>query len=177
MEKTNPILQALHQGIQTELQGLTLYRKAAERTQDPQGKKVFESLTKDELMHLRLLKVQYGSLVSEGRWVEMEKAKELEPGKEVEEIFPEADDALAALLTEDAGDAKALELALEFERRGFQLYQTAIEETEDPDGRALYEFLAEQEQLHYTHIQRAHEYLVNKGKWYFDEEERPFFEG
>ncbi len=177
MEPTNPVLQALHQGIQTELQGLTLYRKAAGRTQDPQGRQVFESLSHDEEMHLRLLKVQYGALVNEGHWVEMERARELEPGREVEELFPQSDEALATLLPDDADDTQALELALEFERKGYQMYRRLAGETEDTAGRALYEFLADQEQQHYDLIRRAHEYLQTQGAWYFDEQERPFFEG
>ena len=177
MEPSNPVLQALHQGIQTEIQGLTMYRKAAERTQDPQGKQVFERLSQDERIHLRLLKVQYGALVSEGHWVVLEQARELEPGREVEELFPQSDEALAALLPADADDLQALELALEFERKGYHMYRRLAEETEDAAGRALYEFLAEQEQHHYDLIQRAHEYLQTQGAWYFDEQERPFFEG
>lgn len=177
MEQKSPALQALHQGIQTELQGLTLYRKAAERSEDPQGQQVFQSLAHEEKEHLRLLKVQYGSLVSEGRWLAMEQAKEMEPGEEVEEIFPQDDATLASLLTEDADDFKALDLALEFERTGYTFYRQAAEEAEDPLGRELYQFLAEQEQLHYEFIQRAREFLETEGSWYFDEEELPMFEG
>ena len=67
-EKDNPALQALHQGIQTELQGLTFYRKAAEHTSDPKGKQVLQSLAHEEVEHLHLLKVQYGALASDGQW-------------------------------------------------------------------------------------------------------------
>jgi rubrerythrin len=176
-EKLSPALHALHQGIQTELQGWTLYNRAAELAQDPKGVRVFESLRHEEEMHLRLLKVQYGAMVSEGRWLAMEQARELEPGKEVETVFPQADETLSAQLPEEGSDLKALELALEFERTGYKLYKRLAEETADADGQALYTFLAGQEQLHYEFIQRAQEYLQTDGAWYFDEQELPFFEG
>lgn len=176
-ERESPALQALHQGIQTELQGYTFYRKAAAVIQDPKGRRVFEGLMKDEQMHLRLLKVQYSALVSEGRWLAMEQARELEPGQEVELVFPQDDNTLADMLPEGAGDLKALEIALKFERDGYQLYEKSAAQTNDAQGKALYEFLAEQEQMHYDFIHRAKEYLQTEGAWYFDEQELPFFEG
>ena len=177
MQPKSPALRALHQGIQTELQGLTFYRRAMERTDDAAGRAAFGSLAREEEGHLRLLKTQYGSLVSTGHWLEMERAREAEPGHEVEEIFPRSDDALVQLLPPEAGDLEALEIALDFERKGYQTYRRLAGKTTDPAGRALYEFLAAQEQKHYDYIQRAHEYLQTQGAWYFDERELPMFEG
>jgi len=177
MQPKSPALRALHQGIQTELQGLTFYRRAMERTDDAAGRAAFGSLAREEEGHLRLLKTQYGSLVSTGHWLEMERAREAEPGHEVEEIFPRSDDALVQLLPPEAGDLEALEIALDFERKGYQTYRRLADKTTDPAGRALYEFLAAQEQKHYDYIQRAHEYLQTQGAWYFDERELPMFEG
>lgn len=177
MSGKEPVLQALHQGIQTEIQGLTFYRKAAARTGDPKGQEVFRSLMRDEEMHLRLLQVQYGALVDEGRWLEMEQARELEPGRAVATLFPQEDEALAALLPAGGDDLQALQLALDFEHRGYQMYRRQAEETTDPAGRALYEFLAAQEQKHYDFIHRALEYLQTQGAWFYDERELPFFEG
>jgi len=176
-EKNSPALQALHQGIQTELQGLTFYRKAAERTLDPKGKEALQSLAHEEVGHLHLLKVQYGALAGDGHWVAMERARELTPGRAVEEIFPQSDDTLVRLLPPGADDAKALEIALDFERTGWQTYQRLAQETADPAGRALYEFLGRQEQKHYDYIHRALEYLRTQGAWYYDEQELPMFEG
>jgi rubrerythrin len=172
-----PSLQALHQGIQTELQGLTFYRKAAERTNDPKGKEVLQSLAQEEVGHLHLLKVEYGALASDGQWVAMEKARELSPGREVEEIFPQSDDTLVQLLTSEADDLEVLGIALDFERKGWQTYQRLAQETTEPAGRALYEFLGQQEQRHYEFIHRAQEYLQTQGAWYYDEQELPMFEG
>ncbi|MGC8960671.1 MAG: ferritin family protein [Chloroflexia bacterium] len=177
MESGNPVLQALHQGIQTELQGRTFYRKAAERSRDPKGQEVFRSLMRDEEMHLRLLQVQYGALVDEGRWLEMEQARELEPGRAAAILFPQEDEALAALLPAEGDDLRALQLALDFEHRGYQMYRRRAGETDDPAGRALYDFLAAQEQKHYDFIHRALEYLQTQGAWFYDERELPFFEG
>jgi rubrerythrin len=173
----NPALQALHQGIQTEIQGRTFYHKAIERTKDARGKEVWHSLVHEEEMHLRLLKVQYGAIASEGQWLSMERARELEPGREVETIFPQDDNTLVALLPAGADDIKALEVALDFERKGYQMYQRLAEETTDPAGQALYRFLAAQEQRHYDFVHRAREYLETQGAWYFDQKELPMFEG
>ena len=177
METKDVMLQALHQGIQTEVQGLTFYRRAIERTHDARGKEVYASLVREEQMHLHLLKVQYGALVEQGRWVEMEQARQMEVGRAVEEVFPQSDDALVRLLPAQADDLKALEIALDFERKGYQTYARLAGETADPAGRTLYQFLAAQEQKHYDYIQRAHEYLETQGAWFYDERELPMFEG
>ncbi len=176
-QKDNPALQALHQGIQTELQGLAFYRKAAAQTQDPRGKEVLESLAHEEVGHLNLLKVQYGSLAGSGRWLEMERARALAPGREVESLFPQVDDTLAQTLPAEADDTQALEIALEFERRGYQMYERLAKATADASGRDLYRFLGQQEQKHYDFIHRALEYLKTQGAWYYDDQEKPFFEG
>ena len=176
-QKQVPTLQALHQGIQIELQGLTFYRKAAELTADLKGRETLSSLAHEEVGHLHLLQVQYGSLTSRGQWLDMERARELEPGREVETLFPQADDTLARLLPAQADDVRALEIALDFERGGYQMYQRLAQATDDPAGRAMYEFLGQQEQKHYDFIHRALEYLKTQGAWYFDEQEKPFFEG
>ncbi len=170
-------LRALHQGIQTELQGKAFYAKASSLTRDELGRHAFQSLMREEEQHLRLLKAQYGSLVSEGRWLELEQARTLEVGREVESIFPTDDQSLAALLPEEADDLRALEIALEFERKGYTTYRHNATEADNPEARRLYEFLAAQEQRHFEFIQRAHEYLKTRGAWYYDERELPMFEG
>ncbi|MGC8873896.1 MAG: ferritin family protein [Chloroflexia bacterium] len=170
-------LQALHQGIQTELQGKAFYAKAAARTADEMGRHAFQSLMREEEQHLKLLKAQYGSLVQENRWLQLEEARALEPGKEVETIFPTDDETLAALLPEEADDLQALEIALDFERKGYTTYRQNAVASSVPEARALYEFLAAQEQRHFEFIQRAHEYLKTRGAWYYDERELPMFEG
>jgi rubrerythrin len=171
------MLEALHQGIQVEIQGLTFYRRAIERTEDVRGKEVWRSLVHEEQMHLHLLKVQYGALVGEGRWLSMERARELAPGRDVEELFPADDNALVDLLPAGADDLAALGVALEFERGGYQMYRRLAQETSDPAGRALYQFLGDQEQKHFDLIHRAQEYLQTQGAWYYDEQELPMFEG
>ena len=176
-DKDNPAVQALHQGIQVELQGLTFYRKAGSLSQDPKGQEALYSLGREEVGHLRLLKVQYGALATGGHWIELTRACELEPGREVEEVFPQSDDTLVRLLPAQADDVRALEIALDFERGGYQMYQRLAKATDDPAGRAMYDFLAQQEQRHYDFIHRALEYLRTQGAWYYDEKEKPFFEG
>jgi rubrerythrin len=177
MDHNPSMLQALHQGIQTELQGRTFYRRAAERCRDEKGRAAFESLIREEEMHLRLLKNQYGALTGEGGWLSMEQARKSEPGKPVEEIFPQDDETLARLLPTWADDSRALEIALEFEHKGYQSYQGLASQTTDEMGRTLFLFLAQQEQRHYEFISRALDYLKNQGAWYFDATELPFFEG
>ena len=73
---------------------------------------------------------------------------------------------------EDAVSEKKAVLA-----RYEELSMNYSDETADEMGKAMYRYLAKQEQRHYEFISRALDYLHNQGAWYFDENELPFFEG
>ncbi|MFP3897302.1 MAG: hypothetical protein ACLFV5_10775 [Anaerolineales bacterium] len=192
-------LDALKKGMSTEIWGRRFYQQAVARTDDVDGKKIFQSLVVEENAHLDILRGQYAALVGEGDWISAEEAREMVESVEPEEwiadrwisvqqaetvaeaagpteIFPEAESA-EQLIPEDASDEEALEMAMEFEQKGYDLYRQEAEETEDPQEKAVWEFLAQAEDHHYTFLQETHEFLTNEGKWYFDERELPFFEG
>ncbi len=168
-------LTALEKAMEVERQGEAFYQQAADRVQDPMGKAVFQTLVRDEMEHLRLLQAEYEAIESENEWMELELAKVCEPGTPLK-IFPDHRDA-ALVIAADASDLNALQMAMEFEQDGYDAYVRAGLETEDPTGKTVYEFLAEQENSHYVFLQKTYEYLTSEGAWYFDEQEFPIFDG
>lgn len=192
-------LDALKKGMSTEIWGKRFYQQAVARTESDDGKKIFQSLVAEENIHLDILRGQYAALAGEGDWISAEEARKMAESVDPEEwiadrwvsvqqaetmaesvgpteIFPEAKSA-QRLIPEDASDEEALEMAMDFEQKGYDLYRQAAEEAEDAQEKAVWEFLAKAEDHHYTFLQETHEFLANEGKWYFDERELPFFEG
>ncbi|MFQ6001447.1 MAG: ferritin family protein [Anaerolineae bacterium] len=169
-------LSVLRQAMGTELEGRVLYLEAVERTEDELGQRMFRSLAQDEEKHLEILQVQYGAITGTGQWLDLEAAKKEEPDLSLH-LFPQEEEAKEGLIPEDASDLDALKIAMDFERRGYRLYEKAAAETSDPTAQAIFRFLVEEESKHFALLDNAHDYLANQGIWYFDDLEKPFFEG
>lgn len=172
-------LSALEKAIGIEAEGHRFYSQALALASDEGAQRVFQALIADEELHERVLKAEYEAIAKEGEWMLLDEAKTCEPPSGTEVVFPAGNDAMAALLrlTDGATDEDVLGIAMEFEQRGYDLYKKAAQETDDPKGKEVYEWLAEDENSHYLFLSKTQEYLITKGAWYFDEIERPMFEG
>lgn len=175
-EETDFALSVLRQAMGNELEGQALYMQAIERTEDELGKRMFRSLARDEEEHLRILQVQYGAITGTGQWLDLEAARGEKPDLSLR-LFPEEEEAVERLIPEEATDLDAIEIAMDFERRGYRLYEKAAAETSDLTAQSVFRFLVEEESRHFALLDNAHDYLANQGLWYFDDMEKPFFEG
>ncbi len=170
-------LEVLKRGMNTEIWGLNFYQQALTRTADKTGKEVFKSLIAEEESHLKILRGEYGALSDrKSGWISREDALKLASSVEPADIFP-APEAVGKLIQAAATDLEVLEMAMEFEQKGYVLYQKEASTADDPEARKMWSYLAKAENKHYTFIQQTHEYLLTNGVWYFDEKEKPFFEG
>lgn len=170
------ILEIIKKGMSTELWGKRFYEQAAARTENPDGKRVFQSLVKEETKHLDILRGEYAVYSSKGEYVSLEEAIAMAESVDPTEIFPEASE-VQNLIPPDATDEQALTMAMDFEKRGYSLYAEAAKEATSDQARELWEYLANAEDKHYAFLQDTYDYLINNGTWFFDERELPFFEG
>jgi len=168
-------LAALGKAMEVERQGKVFYEEAAKHVKDPAGKKVFSTLAKDEVEHIRLLQAEYEKIESGQEWLALDEAKVCEPRAPLQ-LFPGKKDAALAI-PKKATDADALKLAMAFEESGYKAYMKAKKETGDPAGKKVYAFLARQENNHFVYLQKTLDYLTNQGAWYFDAQEFPMFDG
>jgi rubrerythrin len=173
----------LRRGMSLERDGYNFYTQAAERASGKRGKATFLDLAAQEKEHLRLLLAEYRAL-EEGRgWLPYEEAMQADfaldpanpdlPGEEPPEpplVFtPDREVSLE-------GDIAALEFGLETEQISRDLYAQGAKETDNPQARQTYEFLASQEEAHYRLLQNTLDYLTQNQTWW-DSEEMPFFIG
>lgn len=170
------VLKVLSRGMNTEVWGQRFYQEAIARTQAEDGKKVFQSLVEEENKHLDILRGQYAAVSGNKKWVSVQEAQALAASVDATQIFPQASSA-EQLIPAGTTDAQALQLAMDFEKRGYEFYTQEAAQAASAEAKTMWEYLAKAENLHYTFLQETHEYLVTNGVWYFDAQELPFFEG
>lgn len=163
MDQEGVALRALEKAIGIEKDGRRFYLEAAERTTDLRGKELFLSLARAEEDHLHIVEKEYDSLRKGKGWLAIVEAKgevDLE-----RPLFPPGGEALEKVVRADNSDLDALLLALGYEEESYKLYRKGYAETDDPQGKAIYEYLADMEREHFEILIRNYEHLSRTGKW------------
>jgi rubrerythrin len=156
--------------LQLEQDGLRMYREFAERSTDPFGKKTFEGLVEDEQSHLELLQKVYGK--SGIKEIEEIVAKhKVEPVRQrFKTIFQEAGEEARKRTQADPSDTVAMRIALDFEKKGYELYHKAYENAEGAVEKTAFKHLSLMEKHHYDLLQETLEYLDDTSNWFMKNE-------
>ncbi|MBM3190105.1 MAG: hypothetical protein FJZ90_15460, partial [Chloroflexi bacterium] len=161
-------LEVIKTGMSTELWGRRFYEEAVARTEAEVGKRVFQSLVDEEARHLDILRGEYAAVSGSNKWVSVEEAIAMAESVDPTAIFPEASQA-GKLIPADATDEQALQMAMDFEQRGYTMYAQAAERASSAQEKAMWQMLAQAEDKHYTFLQETFDYLSTNGVWYFDQ--------
>ena len=94
------------------------------RVTDEKGKKMFKGLAGDEIEHLHILQSEYAKVKKGETFVDLEEARANLPAEPGMRLFPEKSN-LSSMLDAMVGDEQALRVALEFELKGYEMYQEA----------------------------------------------------
>jgi rubrerythrin len=171
MKPTPEVLKAIETAIQIEEDGLAFYTKAAKQTDDPNGKRMFQTLARDEAAHLRLFEDTREALLEKGTWLSPEQVAAISPGEFARRpIFPAGDEIKTALRSGQAEmpehELAALQRGIQAEKDSIAFYTQEMEKTDDPDAKAMYAYLIEQEEGHRTILQGEYDYLNRTGFWF-----------
>jgi rubrerythrin len=150
------VINVLYRAMQAETDGYLFYKSAAQNTEDPQGKEVFESLAKDELDHLHFLKAQHKSITESG-----EPDKNLKVGKPSGDMkeTPVFSDEFKSRVTRAHNEMSALSIGVHLELAQLDFYKTQAREATDPTIKSFFGELAEWESTHYRRLIRQQEEL------------------
>jgi rubrerythrin len=162
--RNNAALAALNQAIELEIEGQRFYLEAAECTSNPKGAEMFRSLADDEVIHERILRRQLDALNKGEGWVSPEGVAEVTADLTAL-IFPESEKVCEEALRPDESDLDALLFALQIENKSFNLYREMAEKTKDPNGKRMYEYLANAERGHFEQLMLNYEHLSTTGNW------------
>ena len=150
-------IDAVKTAILTEMQGYELYKAAAERTQNPEARRMFHLLAKEEDGHHRMLHEQFQSLMKEKKWAP---PPTLAHGEGFENLV--ADEQWRRSLQFGTMELSVVSLGASLEAKAISFYKKAAESTPDPEGRKVFQWLVDWEDGHLKWMQWLEEDLTQR---------------
>jgi rubrerythrin len=162
MEKFENIKDAMRTAIQMEKDGYDFYQKAASQTSSDMGRSIFESLAKDELVHLDVFQKLFNETIGKSEWDELvnssTKYKNLP-------IFPQ-DLKKVEGVNPDTNEIDALRMAMESESDAIDYYTEILMSSNDEEVNKILETVIDQEKKHYFLLEQEFNHLSSTGYWY-----------
>jgi rubrerythrin len=151
---------ALRLAIERERGANKFYRRAADVVKDPDGKRMFNWLAKEEARHLAKLRQQLKSVL-DNRWLEWKRATAPIDKKE----FPSPSEA-SGTISASAGERDALRQAIKSEQEAIAFYKEAEDSTPDLRGKAMFNSLAKEEEGHLALLEEELQWIINSRKYF-----------
>ena len=149
---------ALEMAIANEQQGLFLYNHALDAAGDTMTREVFSRLAAEEKEKLEVLQAEFDALRHRHFWLDNEPALLQFDYERLESIFPKGREHIRQMVR-SASPAEALQAALDAERRSYEFFRFYANQVDKPQGRAIFEQFAEDEERHLTVIREAYDEL------------------
>ncbi len=154
---------ALELTLAVERRGYSFYINASRKTQDPEGKRMFEDLATEESGHLDKLQHEYRILIAEDSWLRREPARLPVSRKIADQIFPERE-LLNVDVREETTHMEALEIAIDLERKSHRFFSNFAKQLDDPRGRKIFRDFADEERSHLESLRNEYKRLKKKEK-------------
>ena len=171
---TEARIEALEIALTNEKREGEFYRKHAERTKDPLGKKMFNTLADDENEHYNRILELHKKLSDEGKWPETVPLKVKDT--EVKDVLKSVVEGVDTSAEANTDDLEAVKIAIEFEAKGEAFYKNLRESVEDPQEQMFYGLLETIEREHRLSLQDTYEYFKDPEGW-FERMEKPGLDG
>jgi rubrerythrin len=158
------VKEAIQQAIQMEKDGYAFYMRAAAQTSDETGSRIFQSLAKDEQMHLETFQKLFEDCIEKSEYEKLVNSSKKYANLPV---FPK--DLKSSGADPDTNDLDALNAAMDSEKQAIQYYSMILENTEDEDARNIIKEIIHQEKNHYHILEEEFTFLGRTGYWYDSE--------
>lgn len=168
-------LAMLDKALEMEKKGKEFYEKAAAGCQNEIGREVFQTLRRDEDVHIGRIVEICKVLSHDGAWSAEWKAHGFSHG-DLTAFFTELAHKHHAQTTADAGDLAALEIGIDFELGSVAFYERALAVSEDTIESDFIGKMIVEEKSHHTILEDAKLYLTDPSSW-FREHERGGLDG
>jgi rubrerythrin len=158
------VAKALEIAEKQEQDGIDWYSKLAEQCGSEAAEQMFLSFKKDEERHLKWVRN-----LAEGVGVDLSQAPL--PRESIKTVFDEAEDHTDEYATSTEDQHEAIDIALGMEKKSYDNYKQAAEDSEDSVAKAMFERLAQEENQHYEMLENTMEYLENSDRWFLSQEQ------
>ena len=154
---TEKRIEALEVALTNEKRESEFYLKQAERTSNPLGKQMFQTLSNDEAEHYARIQELHKKLTEDGKWPETLplKVKGTDAGDVLKKVVEGVDTSNQA----DTDDMEAVKIAIEFETKGEAFYKKLKESVDDPLEKDFYGMLESIEREHRLSLEDTYEYF------------------
>lgn len=173
MSTIDAMKDAFQKAVTFEQEGRTFFLKAAAESASPAARNVFALLADEELKHIRRISDVRDAMTKSGSWPAQLPASDNLPWKS---IFKDALAAIGSLVEPSITESGAIELGLDFERKGYRFYDGLAKQSDIPAQKAFFETLRDEENGHFLVIENLRRYLDHPSDG-FDAVEHPIFEG
>jgi rubrerythrin len=155
-DKEMTLQDALQIAKAAEQKAADLYADAAQQTPNPLAQELFNKLAEFEHHHYDRLVDLEESLRAKGAFIDYEgREMEFSTSGEVKSIEEPDRKSAMAIIT----------MAIDIEQEAETRYAELADQTSDPDGRSMFEQLAEEEHNHYRILSEAYWSLNDRGVW------------
>jgi rubrerythrin len=156
------VREAIKTAIQLENDGQAFFSKAAQETSNELGKKMFRKLAADEVRHLQTFKKMFETLTDPQTWKQLMAES---PPRERMPYFQQKS-AGRTPAEKGAGELRALQEALEVERKAIGYFKTISKQTADAEASRIFDTIAREEEGHYDLIQAQIDSVNHSGFWF-----------
>jgi len=153
---------AMEVTLNIERLGVTFYMNASRKTQNDNGRRMFQRLAAEESEHLRRLQKEYQNLIQENEWLKREPARLPVNRKIAQELIPQKD-LLRMQVRDDTTELEALNIAMRLERRSHRFFRNFAEQLSDSSSRKVFMEIAKEEQLHFKTLLKEYK-AVSEGR-------------
>jgi rubrerythrin len=150
------IVAVLTQAIQAETEGQHFYLMAAQTAQDAKGRRIFEQLAREELIHQNFLRAHLQSVQRTGK---PDAAVKLGPQLDLSGASPIFSPEIRTRIKDAQYEMTALSIGIQLEMTAMTFYRTRGESVDDPAVRGFLLELADWESRHYSALLRQQEEL------------------
>jgi len=162
MSEIKDTKEAIKTAIQMEQDGYNFYIKAAAQTTSEMGRSVFESLSKDELMHLDVFKKLFEDKISQTEWDNLTSSNKK---YQKIDVFPK-DIKKVDGVNPDTNELDALRVAMDAETEAIDYYTDIWDNTDDDHVKKILDIIIDQEKNHYFLLEQEFNHLSSTGYWY-----------
>ena len=167
-------LEALQIAIRMEIEGKEYYLKASQESSNELGKKLLESLAREEDTHRQKFEEIYNAIQSKKAWP----TTDFQPdgGKGLRTLFAKATEEMSSNIKTPATELNAIQTAMDMENKTYDFYKSQSQNAAHDAERAFYETLAAEEREHHLILLGYYEYLKDPAGW-FVKTEHPSLDG
>ena len=145
-----------------ETDAIRFYAEAAQKTNHPAGKKMFETIIRDEKRHLEIV-----NNLLKGMDIHIE---DVHPIKNIKTVFESMKDEMMERVKATSDDLEAFKIGMQMEKEGLEFYRNLLAEATTEKEKNLYEKLIHEEEEHYNIFANTYDFLNDTGNWFMWED-------